>query len=65
MKRFDVEPGRMVAFSLIFSAIVIWQFHLGWAWWLPVLAGNAAVFYAGNVVYVGANRRIQRIARGE
>ncbi|MBC3185968.1 hypothetical protein H7347_05170 [Corynebacterium sp. zg-331] len=61
MRAFSVEPWRAVAFSLVFSVIVVVQGSMSWGWWLPVAAGNAALFYVGHALYVWANNKIRGI----
>ncbi|WPF66563.1 MULTISPECIES: hypothetical protein [unclassified Corynebacterium] len=65
MKKFQVEPGRAVLFSFIFSVIVILQGSVSWGWWLPLIVGSAGLFYAGNVFYVWANNKIRHLVQGE
>lgn len=33
-------------------------------WWLPLILGSAALFYAGNVFYVWANNKIRSLTQG-
>ncbi len=61
--KFTFQPTRTLLFSIIFTALVMWQSGFDWWWAIPIWFFIWAIFILGHSFYNWANLKLIELGR--